>query len=103
MNAVHVLKNPTGSARDFVKENNKDALNFNLEVAEKNDGSQMYFEIRDMVYEKLSSKIKEIIKMCETIGATLDKVTIGGVSYTVIITYYFWEVLNEFFVMNTSD
>ena len=107
-NGIYVLKEPTGSARDFIKLNNKEDLNEELDFAQKNDGSQIYFELRDICFLKLSGNIKEMIKSCETIGCTLDKVTIGSTAFTVIITYFFWRgslrtVLNELFVMASGD
>ena len=106
-NVIHVLKDPTGSAKEFIRLNNKDDLNDNKIFGDKNDGSQLYFELRSLVFDKMTSKVKEMIQNVETIGCTLDKVTIGGVSYTVIVTFFFWEgciktVLNALFVMSTE-
>ena len=92
-NAIHVFKDPCGSSRDFVKLNNKDALNPNLEFGEKNDGAQILFELRNIVFEKLNDKIRAIIKEVHTISTTLDKITTGSTSYTVIITYFFYQHL----------
>ena len=107
-NGCYVLKEPTGSARDFIKLNDKDDLNTDLDCAEKNDGAEIYFELRKMAFEKLTENIKTMIRDCETLGATLDKVTIGGTSYTVIVTHFFWQgslrtVLNELYVMTSRD
>ena len=88
-NGVYVLKECNGSARDFIRSNYKDDLNSKLDCAEKNGGSEIYFEPRKMTFDKLTENIKAIIKDCGTLGATLDKVTIRGTSYTVIVTYFF--------------
>ena len=107
-NALYVLKDPTGSAQDFLKLNNKDELNDQLNWADKNDGKNMYFQIRNIVFDHLSGKLKEIIKSVETLGCTLDKVTVGGTSYTCILTYFFWggqikTVMNELYLMRSED
>ena len=106
-NAIHTLKDPCGSSQEFVRLNNKDDLNSQIQFADKNDGAEMYFTLRSIVFEKLSKKIQEIIQDVETLGACLDKVTIGSTSYTVIVTYFFWKgriktVLNALFVMSTD-
>ena len=51
-NALYVLKDPTGSAQDFLKLNNKDELNDQLNWADKNDGKNMYFQIRNIAKTK---------------------------------------------------
>ena len=83
-NAIHTLKDPLGSSQDFVRLNNKDSLNSKLQFGDKNDGAECISSL-----EKLTSKIKDILENVETIGATLDKVTVAGQSYTVIVTYFF--------------
>ena len=107
MNAAHVLKDPAGSATDFQKLNNKDQLLLGEEYPTKNDGKQMYFELRKEFHLKLRNKIHEMMKKVKFIAASLDKVTVGGVAYTVICTYYFWHgelkvFLNELVVMSTD-
>ena len=37
----------------------------------------------------MKSIVKDMIAKVETIGCTLDKVSIGGVSYIVILTFFF--------------
>ena len=106
-NAIHTLKDPTGSSQDFVRLNNKDSLNPELQFGEKNDGAEMFFLLRNLVFEKLSDKIKQMVQEVETLGVTLDKVTLGGQSYTVIVTYFFFNgeiktVLNALFIMSTA-
>ena len=107
MNAAHVLKDPAGSATDFQKLNNKDQLLMGREYPTKNDGKQMYFELRKEFHNKLGYKIKEMMKTVKFIAASLDKVTVGGTSFTVICTYYFWHgelkvFLNELVVMSSN-
>ena len=45
----NVLKN-SGSSVDFIKLNEKDSLNPYLEFATKNDGAEVYFELRETVF-----------------------------------------------------
>ena len=59
------------------------------------------------MFEKLNDRIRAIIKEVHTISATLDKVTTGGTSYTVIVTYFFYQgsirtVLNALFIMTSE-
>ena len=89
-NAAHVLKDPAGSAKDFVKLNNKDQLLMGKDYPLKNDGEQYYFELRSIFFEKLSQKMKAMIIKVNKIPVSLDKVTVD-VPYTVICTYYFWK------------
>ena len=106
-NAAFVLKDPAGSATDFQKLNNKDQLLMGKGYPLKNDGKQNYFELRSVFHNKLNQKIKEIMKSVKFISVSLDKVTVGGVAFTVIVTYYFWHgelkvFMNELYIM-TSD
>ena len=50
-NAAYVLKDPAGSASDFVRLNNKDQINMGAEYPTKNDGSQYYFELRNVFHD----------------------------------------------------
>ena len=107
-NAAHVLKQPSGSAKDFLKLNNKDQLILGDEYALKNDGKQVYFELRKVFHEMMSDKIKEVIKSVSMISVSLDKVTVGGVPFTVVCTYYFWKgelkvFMNELTIMTSKQ
>ena len=105
--AVHILKDAAGSAIDFIKSNNKDQLLLGTEYPLKNDGKQHYFELRTVFHEKLRKKIKQMMLSVSRISATLDKVTVSGVPYTVICTYYFWKgelnvFMNELSIMKSE-
>ena len=105
-NAAHVLKDPAGSAKDFVKLNNKDQLLMGKDYPLKNDGEQYYFELHSIFFEKLSQKMKAMIIKVNKIAVSLDKVTVD-VPYTVICTYYFWKgrlkvFLNELCVFESD-
>ena len=49
-NALHTLKDPCGSSQEFVRLNNKDDLNPNLQFGDKNDGAEMYLTLRSAVF-----------------------------------------------------
>ena len=87
-NALFCLKDPEKSSFDFVKLNDLDNLK-GLKNATINDGRPNFFALRNLVYEKLLVKIGETMKSTPVIGATLDKVTMNKVSYTVVLTYFF--------------
>ena len=114
-NAIHTLKRG-GSAVDFQAVNNL----FHLEserqeivVATKNSSNDAFFKIRDIVFNIVTEDIKEWFRRrgegeVEEISATLDKVTVQRVSYTVLLTYFFSEgkihvLLNSLMVMKSSE
>ena len=105
-NALYCFKT-SGSAQDFVRLNDKDQLT-NSKFATKNDGKEIFFELRDIVFEKLGNLIKEKFKKIKNASFSLDKVTVSGVPYTVLVTYFFWEgkihaVLNSLHVMKSFE
>ena len=107
LNAAHVLKDPAGSATDFQRLNDKDQLLMEEEYQTKNDGNQHYFELRTVFHEKLRKKVQEMMKDVKFFLATLDKVTVGVVGYTVVCTYYFWHgglkvFMNELLIMSSD-
>ena len=107
MNAAHVLKDPAGSATDFQKLNNKDQLLMGLSYPTKNDGKQNYFELRTIFHEKLRLKVHKMMKSVKFFSVSLDKVTVDGTGYTVVVTYYFWHgelrvFMNELLVMSSD-
>ena len=106
-NVVYCVKNSHSSA-EFIKLCDKDQLIPDINCATKNDGRMMFFEIKDMIFEELSEKVIEVIKKCSDIAVTLDKVTLGSKSYTVILTYYFFEgtihcLLNKLYIMSSGE
>ena len=96
------------SAQTYVKLCDKDEITSNSEWATKNDGRQMFFEVRDLVYEELKKNICTLIEATDFVSVTLDKVTVCGETYTVIITYLFnggkihW-FLNELHFMKSDE
>ena len=108
-NCIAALKEPGGGSKYFLKLNEKDSINPCLKnlTATKNDGQQLFFEIRDIACQKLENKIKKLISSKNSIGISLDKVTLFGRSYTVIITFCFHEgvlhyFLSDLFVMSSG-
>ena len=95
-NALFCLKT-CGSSADFVKENDKDVINYNTSHQQgskpptKNDGVMEFFDIREKAFTLLTDNIRSKFKQVKSIAVTLDKVTCGHHPYTVIITYFFWE------------
>ena len=67
----------------------------------------MYFESRSIAFKKLTGKCQSQINAVYTLGCTVVKVTLGSVSYTVIVKYFFGKgqimtVLNALCVMSTE-
>lgn len=108
-NAIYCFRT-SGSSYDFVRLNNKDELTAEVfgESATKNDGREQFFELRNIVFDKLSDYIKRLFQTLKTASFSLDKVTVGGVPYTVLVTYYFYNgqihcVLNNLHVMRSYE
>lgn len=107
-NVAFTLRN-FGSAMDYKRLNDKDNLTPGIKVATKNDGTQEFFSIREMLYCKLSDDIKDYIKHnVESFSVTLDKVTDRGIPYTVIVSYFFaegriWILLNSVYKMDQRE
>ena len=55
----------------------------------KNDGRQVYFPIREIVFEKLTEIVRKNFKSVKSACFTLDKVTVRRTPFTVIMTYFF--------------
>ena len=87
-NAYECLKDLDGSEK-FCRENNKLETLIPSEYPTKNDGRQMFFSIREIVFEKLTLKIREKFKSVKSACFTLDKVTVRRTPFTVIMTYFF--------------
>ena len=105
-----------GSAEDF----QADLDIFHLEseqqpfvVPTKNNSSDAYFKIRDIVFEVLTEDTKKWFSetgrgQIEEISVTLDKVTIQRTSYTALLTYFFnngviYIILNKLMVMAVDE
>ena len=114
-NAIKVLKHGQSSV-DFLADNNL----FNLEsshqtfnVPSKNDSSDAFFKLREVIYEVVTEKIKNWFAIegkgeIDDISVTLDKVTVFGVSYTALLTYFFhhgriYVILNKLMLMKEDE
>ena len=80
-NVIFALKNGGGSGL-FLSLMDKDNLT-------KNDSKKTFFDLREIVYEEVDKRIKKLFREIKYITVTLDKVTVGHVSYMVILTYFF--------------
>jgi hypothetical protein len=109
-NAVHCLKHGQSSV-DFVALNNLDHINPDTEAAVKNNSRFAFFEIRELTWEILTEKTKALFnrqdQICH-ICVSLDKVTIFGVPYSAVCTYFFLRgllhvIVNDLIVMSEDD
>lgn len=57
----------------------------------KNDGRQMYYEIREMFVEKILSATRKLFETIKTACFSLDKVTVRRTSFMVIMSFFFCE------------
>ena len=113
-NAIHTLKRG-GSSVDFQADNlfHLEAAHQDMTVAVKNCSDDAFFMIRDVVFDIVSEKVKNMFRArgereVEAVAVTLDKVTVQRVSYTVLLTYFFWQgvihiVLNKLMVMKEDE
>ena len=98
-----------GSAKDWVRLNDKDELAQGLKTATKNDGKQEFFSYRDIFFMKLSEGVKDLFRQeIKSFSVTLDKITVQRIPYCAVLTYFFWEgrisiLLNSVHRMNSED
>ena len=106
----------TLSSQDFVRLNDKDELissfcsstGQNTSCATKNDGSEQFFYFRDVIYKKLREWHRELFKGTKSSSITLDKVTVGRIPFTLLMTYFFKEgrircILNKLHSMKSNE
>ena len=115
-NAIFCLKHSL-SSKDFVRLNDKDNLvsSYTSSIggednscATKNDGSEQFFYFRDIIYEKLRKWHRELFKNTNSSSVTLDKVTVGRIPFTVLMSYFFKEgrircLLNKLHPMKSNE
>ena len=59
--------------------------------SQKNDSRNIFFEIRDDAFKIVSEDIHTFLKKkVSELSVTLDKVTVSHISYTVILTFFFY-------------
>ena len=78
------------SAASYIKLNDLYALK-NEDFANKNDGKQCFYELRDICFETMQEKVLKHLKSVKHAAFSLDKVTVGNTPYTVLVTYYFYK------------
>ena len=105
-NAVFCLLNGK-SALDYIKLNSKDAIT-DSKFPTKNDGSETFFELREIVFEELTDIIKQQFKSVKNASFSLDKVTVRNIPYTVLVTFFFHggklrAVLNSIHQMKSNE
>ena len=104
------------SSVDFEAVNNifhLESKHQDIVVATKNNSQTAFYDIRDVVFDSVSEKIQEWFRKrgegeVREISVTLDKVTVQRTSYTVLLTYFFWEgkihvLLNSLMVMKPGE
>ena len=108
-NAILCLKK-SWSSEDFQALNDKDDLTDEIhgKNATKNDSRAEFFALRNIAFDKATQKVKALFQQINFFGLSLDKVTTNRNSYTVLVTYFFWDgiiyvVLNALIKMTSSD
>ena len=87
-NVIFALKNGGGSEL-FLSLMDKDNLTEGIEALAKNDSKCTFFDVREIVYEEVDKRVKYQFRNIKCITVTLDMVTVGHISYMVILTYFF--------------
>jgi hypothetical protein len=99
-----------GSAADFI--NDIDFLHLipGIPKSQKNNSSTIFFELRDDAFEVVTGSVQELFKSgnITEISVTLDKVTVQHRSFTVLLTFFFYEgsiycLLNALLKMHKED
>ena len=114
-NVIKTIKRG-GSAEDFQADMNLmhlESKHQNITVPTKNNSSDAFFKIRDVVFEVVTEETKNWFSetgpgQIEEISVTLDKVTIQRTSFTALLTYFFHDgviyiILNKLFVMAADE
>ena len=87
-NVLFALKNGGGSEL-FLSLMDKDNLTEEIEAPTKNDSKKTFFDLREIIHEEVDKRLKKMFSEIVFITVTLDKVTVGHVSYMVILSYFF--------------
>ena len=67
----------------------KDNITEGIEAPTKKDSKTLFFDVREIVYEEVDKRVKDQFRNIKCITVTLDMVTVGHISYMVILTYFF--------------
>jgi hypothetical protein len=78
--------------------------------SQKNNSAAAYYELRNDTFEVVTERVKKLFNSGEIteVSATLDKVTIHHRSFTVLLTFFFYNgliycTLNELFMMKSDS
>ena len=93
---------------DFEGDLNLLTLTPGVVYAVKNNSQTAYYDLRDLAFECVSEKMQVFFKGVDDLAVSLHKVTVYHTSYTVIVTYFFWEgklhvVLNQLTILKEED
>ena len=67
----------------------KDNLTDGIESPTKNDFKKTFFDLREISYEEVHKRLKKMFSEAKYITVTLDNVTVGHISYMVILSFFF--------------
>ena len=99
-----------GGAADFLKEVDFTHIIHGVPRSQKNNSRCAFFELRDDCFEVVTGLVQNLFKSGKVteLAATLDKVTVQHRSYTVLLTFFFFEgkiynLLNSLLKMGEED
>ena len=78
-------------------------------IATKDDSKNEFFRLKNIIFDSVTEKNKLFFKEnVQNISVTLDKVTVKRRSYTVIMTYFFFDgkihvILNKLQKLSTNE
>lgn len=106
--AIKTMKRGGGSV-DFLADLDLLSLTPGVVYAVKNNSRNAFFDLRDSCFEVVTNKMKHFfVHSINDIAISLDKVTVHHTSYTVVITYFFWDgrlhvILNQLTILTLED
>jgi hypothetical protein len=106
--AIKTMKRGGGSM-DFMADLDLLSLTPGVIYAVKNNSRTMYFDLRDSTFEVVTPMMQKFFREnVNNITVSLDKVTVHHTSYTVIVTYFFWDgklhvVMNQLTILKLED
>jgi hypothetical protein len=98
-----------GGSMDFQGDLDLLSLTPGVVYAVKNNNTNAFFDLRDSTFEVVSHKMQKFFTdKVKNIAVSLDKVTVHHTSYTVVITYFFWNgklhvVMNQLTILTLDD
>ena len=99
-----------GSSADFLNDIDFTHLLSNVTNSTKNNSCNIFFELREDTFEVVTGVIHDLFKSGKIteLSATLDKVTVQHRSYTVLLSFFFYDgsiycLLNALLKMEEAD